>query len=92
MCYTVPLATSIITTTVYRIKKSKSLWYLNLLLYGGAIFGVIDHLWNGELFLVSENWKNDILLGVVITLSTFIFWGIILLFTKPVITLSSQTR
>lgn len=44
--------------------------------YGGAIFGVIDHLWNGELFLVSENWVKDLLLGVVIAAAILAGWVI----------------
>jgi len=41
--------------------------WLNLLLAGGTIFGVVDHLWNGEIFLIGENVLLNLLLGVVIT-------------------------
>lgn len=71
MCYIVPLAVSIVTTIVGRKKKTPKIRQLNLLLYGASMFGVIDHLWNGELFLISENVAKDILLGIVITAAIF---------------------
>ena len=59
MCYTVPTAAAIVTTFIWKKNRSLGLWWLLLLFYGGALFGVIDHLWNGELFLISENWVRD---------------------------------
>jgi hypothetical protein len=50
--------------------------------YGGALFGIIDHLWNGELFLVSENWAKDVMLGIVITVGTILAWAGILALAK----------
>jgi hypothetical protein len=55
---------------------------LNLMFYGASIFGVIDHLWNGELFLISPNLTKDILLGVVITACVWGIWGAGLLWEK----------
>lgn len=81
MCYTVPLAASIITTIRGRQKKDAKLHWLNFLLYGGALFGVIDHIWNGELFLVSS-WLKDIALGFVITAVIFAVWGIFLVLSR----------
>ena len=78
MCYTVPLAVSIITTIRGRQKKEPKLQPLNLMLYGGTLFGVIDHLWNGELFLIGENIASDLLLGCTITGTIFGGWGVIL--------------
>jgi hypothetical protein len=52
------------------------------MLYGGTLFGVIDHLWNGELFLVSASWVKDIALGFVITAAIFAGWSIILALSK----------
>ena len=53
-CYIVPVVAAIIH---YFFRKKIPSWknnthhdWLNLLFIGGAIFGVIDHLWNGELF------------------------------------------
>ena len=74
MCYTVPIVAGAITTALWSMKKTQSLKSLNLLLYGAAIFGFIDHLWNGELFYISNNVAKDLLLGVVITLAVFVVW------------------
>jgi hypothetical protein len=78
MCYTVPTAGAIVTTFMWHRSKDVKLWWLNLLLWGGALFGMIDHLWNGELFFISKNWASDIALGFVITLSIFVFWKIMI--------------
>ena len=53
-----------------------------LMFYGGSLFGIIDHLWNGELFLVSEEWVKDLVLGIVITAGTILAWAIVLTFAK----------
>lgn len=82
MCYTVPLAGAVVTHVVWTKTKSSKVWWLNLMFYGGALFGVIDHLWNGELFLISENMRSDILLGVTITAVILLVWGAILKMSK----------
>jgi len=82
MCYTVPLAAAIVTTIRGRQTKGPRVWWLNLMLYGGALFGIVDHLWNGELFLISASWVKDIALGFVITAVIFAAWGIFLLLSK----------
>ncbi len=46
------------------------------MLYGGALFGVVDHLWNGQLFLIGGAPLMDLLLGVTITAVIFGGWGI----------------
>ncbi|MGB2630087.1 MAG: hypothetical protein WBD24_07030 [Candidatus Omnitrophota bacterium] len=75
MCYTVPLVASVVSTIVWKKKnKDPRIWRLTLMLYGASIFGVIDHLWNGELFLISENAAKDLMLGVTITAAIFIGW------------------
>lgn len=88
MCYLGPTTAAIITTFMWKSKRTVKLFWLMLLFYGGALFGVIDHFWNGELFLVSENWAKDIMLGMVITLGIVVVWAGILVFTKrsPVLT------
>jgi hypothetical protein len=82
MCYTVPLAAAIVTTIRGRQKKELKLQSLNLMLYGGALFGIVDHIWHGELFLISASWVKDIALGFVITAAIFAGWGIILALSK----------
>ncbi len=74
MCYAGPVAGAIVSSVIWSKTKSVKVWWLALLYWGGALFGVIDHLWNGELFLVSGNTTKDLLLGVVITVSIFLFW------------------
>ena len=82
MCYTVPLAGAVITSLIWHKRRESKIWWLTLMFYGGALFGVIDHLWNGELFLISPNIYKDLLLGVVVTISILICWVVILILAK----------
>jgi hypothetical protein len=63
-------------------KKSTSQLWLSLLLAGGAIFGIVDHLWNGELILLGENLFLDLLLGVTITIVLIVTWFVITTLNK----------
>ncbi len=71
-CYTVPL----LAAGIHYVMRKRNGWddkynkVLNLLFVGGAIFGVVDHAWNRELFAFS---LHDVLLGVVITMSIVLF-------------------
>lgn len=89
MCYVVPIAGAVVTTILHRKKKGIKLWWLNLMFYGGALFGIVDHLWHGELFFISENWAADLFLGVVISAVILVVWCGILVLTKVSPTLSS---
>ena len=51
-----------------------ALW-LNQLFLGGAVFGIVDHIMNGE-FLLFSNLAFDMTLGVTITAAIFIVWQI----------------
>jgi len=82
MCYTIPMAGAVVTSVAWARTKNIKIWWLNLMLYGGALFGVIDHLWNRELFLISENIVGDLLLGVAITAAIFLSWILLLAFSK----------
>lgn len=82
MCYTVPLAGAIVTSVAWSKTKSVKVWWLTLMFYGGALFGVIDHFWNGELFLISENIVSDLLLGLAITGVTLMFWWLMVICSK----------
>ena len=84
MCYTVPLVATLILNGVKGFKKIQipHSEKLNLLLIGGSVMLVVDHWWNGELFLVGENIIKDLLLGVAMTGAVFIFWGIAVVFKK----------
>ena len=90
MCYAVSLAAALTTSAIYAKSKDSKIWGLNLMLWGGALFGVIDHLWNKELFLISKDIVNDLLLGLVITLAIFFVWGLSLLFGKVNLYLSGH--
>jgi hypothetical protein len=76
MCYTIPAAGAIVTSVIWGKTRNLKIGWLNLLFWGGAIFGIVDHLYNGELFLVSKNIAADLTLGVVITAVILGCWGI----------------
>ena len=79
VCYAIPLVAAIISSVVWGAqRKGPAGWWLNLLLYGGAIFGAVDHLWHGELFLIGGAPLMDLLLGAAITAVLFTGWGITL--------------
>lgn len=82
MCYTVPLAGALVTSVAWHRSRNVKLWWLNLMFYGGALFGVIDHFWNGELFLISENIISDLLLGVTISVFILISWAAMVILSR----------
>ena len=86
VCYAVTTGAALIHGILrYKIpswKTSVHQMWLSLLLVGGALFGVVDHLWNGELFLFGGNLVVDLLLGVTITLVIFITWAILVVLDK----------
>lgn len=92
MCYAVPAVGAVVTSAIWGKTKNVKVWWLNLLLWGGAIFGVIDHLWNGELFLISKNIVSDLMLGVVITAVIFVGWYITVVMSKSNPTLANYTK
>jgi hypothetical protein len=92
MCYAVPAVSAVVTSVVWGKTKSVKIWWLNLLLWGGAIFGVIDHLWNGELFLISKNMVSDLMLGVAITAVIFVGWSITVVTSKSNPTLANYKK
>ena len=78
VCYIVPTIATIIQFIRGRNKKDKRNNWLNLMFLGGAVFGIIDHLWNGELFLISANWIMDLALGFAITGGIIGSWGVVI--------------
>lgn len=46
------------------------------------MFGFIDHLWNGQLFLIGPNLLLDLALGTIITLGIFCLWEILVMTDK----------
>jgi uncharacterized membrane protein (UPF0182 family) len=79
MCYVISLVAAIFVSVIWSKTRSYQLWWLNLMLWGGAMFGVIDHLWNGEIFVVSSNPVRDLMLGVIITLLIVAFWLVLVI-------------
>ncbi len=78
-CYLVPTAALGLQYILNRkhAHNEKHQRWLQQLLLGGAIFGVVDHLWNGELFLFGANTLLDLGLGVTITAVIFGVWGLL---------------
>lgn len=77
VCYVIPLITA---GMVYAHRKGagkndKEGADLVLLLAGGALFGLVDHAWNKQLFPPAGlNIVSDLLLGATITLAIYVFW------------------
>lgn len=84
MCYTIPLAATLILNGIKKVKKIQNfhLERLNLLFLGGTIMLVVDHLWNGEIFLIGGNIIKDLLLGFAMTGAILGIWGIMILKDK----------
>ncbi|MCK5580641.1 MAG: hypothetical protein KAJ18_05140 [Candidatus Omnitrophica bacterium] len=74
MCYAIPVVGAVITSVVWKKTKDVKIWWLNIMFYGGAVFGIVDHLWNGELFVVPENLAHDLWLGCFISLAVIVCW------------------
>jgi len=92
MCYVAPVMGAVITSALWSKTKSVKVWWLTLLFGGGALFGVIDHLWNGELFLISENIVSDLLLGVAIVAVILVSWGATVICSKVNPTLANYVN
>ena len=86
VCYAIPTTAAVIHYFMRKnnpkIGKSIQHRWLNLLLVGGAIFGIVDHAWNGELLLFGPNLFMDLALGAVITLAIVIAWQVMVLYDK----------
>jgi len=94
VCYTIPAAVAIghyiLRKNITGWKESTHHFWLGLLLAGGAIFGVVDHWWNGELFLIGEEPLIDIMLGVTITLTIFVAWAVIVTLNRTAVHKSTK--
>ncbi len=81
VCYAVPLIAAALgfgwrKTNGKAHAHSQQEHTLRLMLLGASVFGVVDHLWNGELLMVGPDWRSDIALGCVITLAVFAVWAL----------------
>ena len=86
VCYTVPMIAAIghiiMRRNITSWKESTYHLWLSLLLGGGAIFGLVDHWWNGELFYIGDNIVTDLSLGVAITVTILVIWAIMFTLDK----------
>jgi hypothetical protein len=83
-CFAVPTAAAIIhkvlRSRVPSWRHNRNQRLLNYLFIGGSIFGIVDHAWNGELFMVSPNLVWDLSLGVAITAAIIFVWKLMVVF------------
>ena len=84
VCYAVPLIATLLLLFGRKAKSGSGNhgFWLNIMMLGGALFGLIDHAWHGELFLISANWTADLALGGFITLGITAGWGFLVLSPK----------
>ncbi len=92
MCYVAPVIGAVAAAAAWRKTKNVKTWWLVLMFLGGALFGVIDHLWNGELFLISDNIVSDLLLGLTITATILVIWGVTLVSSRVSPTLANYVN
>jgi hypothetical protein len=82
MCYVAPVMGAVVASAAWSKTKNIKVWWLSLMFYGGALFGVIDHLWNGELFIISENMVSDLLLGIAIVVVILVVWRVTVIYSR----------
>ena len=78
VCYAVPALVAFLSVGFGRrcgLRAKYAQWF-TLLFTGGSVFGVVDHLWNGELFLIGPNVVDDLMLGVTIAAALFVAWAL----------------
>ena len=83
-CYVVPAVAALVLfgmrKNIPSMKHDTKLHWLNLMFVGGSIFGAVDHLWNGELFMLGEKPLMDLALGVTITLVILFAWKMLVIY------------
>ncbi len=79
-CYIIPLMATLVH---YGLRKkvlapgaNPRQGWLTMMLGGASVFGVVDHAWNGEIFLVSSNPGWDLALGAAITAAVTGLWAL----------------
>lgn len=93
-CFLVPMVVALITTIVQKSAKSLAdrlkLWALNVMLWGGVILLMVEHMWHGELvpwppFLTAMSNPLEIsamlheiaTIGTAMTMGIFLAWSAI---------------
>ena len=79
VCYAVPLAALVISFIGRKVlhRDGAHGFWLNIMLFGGSTFGLVDHMWNGELFMLGPNVASDLMLGFTITGGIIAGWGVL---------------
>jgi len=79
-CYLIPLMATLVHYGMRKkmpaLQASPRQGWLTMMLGGATVFGVIDHMWNGELFLLGPNLFWDLMLGATITTAVVALWAI----------------
>ena len=93
VCYAVPLVATVILSACRRASASNWLrsaqgFWLNIMMLGGSVFGLVDHLFAGELFVLTSAWMTDIAIGGAITAGIAGCWGVLVFGRR----FSSQVR
>jgi hypothetical protein len=83
VCFIVPLIATIMVAFGRKIGKgwirSTHGFWLNIMMLGGAVFGLIDHAFTGELLLITSAWTTDLAIGGAITAGITTCWGFVVL-------------
>ena len=82
-CYAAPVAAAIIhfifRKKAISLKGDKHHKWLNIMFLGAGVFGVVDHIWNRELFAFG---LSDMILGLFITLALVVSWAVMVTVDK----------
>jgi len=84
VCYAVPLIATVLLLAGRKATgwQAANGFWLNIMMMGGAVFGLIDHFWHGEIFLISAGWMTDLALGGFITAGITACWGFVVLSSR----------
>lgn len=86
-CFLVPTAAAIVTTAVSKkAPEGCHIQWLNSMLWGGVVMLAVEHVTHGEIVLyppfltagLPEVFPEMIRVGIPMTLSIFMIWGIML--------------
>jgi phosphoribulokinase len=105
-CFITPMATGIVTT-IFRKKVPAALKisWLNLMLWGGAVMLVVDHIANGEIVLyppfltamqnpaaIPSMIQEIVTIGGTMTLAIILIWVVLVAITSRITRLSKQVE
>jgi hypothetical protein len=80
-CYIIPLLATFVhygmRKRIPALRADPKQGWLTMMLGGASVFGVVDHLWNGELFLLGPNMTWDLMLGTTITGAVVGLWALV---------------